>query len=188
METQVPLDERFEIGQFSCVTMSNHYLAIGCKGRMMIFIIEGEHAGRWVCDVVHDPATMVEKLQFSADGRALVALLRAPPVASGSWQSKALIYSTETIEMENVDRQSPVTLIPESSNLEWDWELDVPKCIAFSGDGMTIAISTTSNAEGIAKIRLLKKVALEWRYLGYQSVPVFAPNERYGNGITGISL
>src|SRR5204863_7246766 len=49
IESQTPLPaETFKIKYFSCVAVSNEYLAIGSPGRLMIFIIEGPHAGRWV--------------------------------------------------------------------------------------------------------------------------------------------
>ena len=128
MKSQVPLPaEKFEIGKFSCVAISNEYLAIGCKGRMMIFIIDGDHAGRWVCYAIHDPTTWMEKLEFSADGRTLVALLRSQSGTTSGSQSKALIYSTENIQKEDIERQTPVPPIPEvAPTLKWDWEFDVP--------------------------------------------------------------
>lgn len=184
METQVPLPtERFEIAPFSCLTVSNEYLAVGCKGRMMIFSIEGKYAGRWVCDAVHGENTFVEKLEFSADGRTLVALLR-----SGCDQT-ALIYSTENIQKDDIDRQIPVQPMLESPALEWKSELDGPRSIAFSGDGRTIAISTTHDAGGTAKIRLLKRVGSEWRHFGLSHpLPVFAVNDMFGHGLTRIGL
>jgi hypothetical protein len=190
MNLQVPLPaEKFEINKFSCVAVSNEYLAIGSKGRMMIFVIDGEHAGRWVCDAIHDSTTWMEKLEFSADGGTLVALLRCESGRSSSFQSKALIYSTENIEKENIEREPPVPPLSEvAPTLKWDWEFDTPTSVGFSGDGMTIAISTTTDARGVAKIRLLKKVASEWKYLGSQSVPVFGSVERHGKGISGLAL
>jgi len=192
MESQVPLpDEQFEIGKFSCVAISNEYLAIGCKGRMMIFIIEGEHAGRWVCDAIHDSTTFMEKLEFSADGRTLLALLRSQsssPVL-GSQSIEALIYSTENIQKEDIIRQSPVTPTPEvAPALKWNWDFATPTGIAFSGNGMTVAVSTAANAQGAAKISLLQKVGSEWKYLQSQSVEVLGSVEKHGKGITGMAL
>jgi hypothetical protein len=190
MKSQVPLPaEKFEIGKFSCVALTNEYLAIGCKGRMVIFIVDGEHAGRWICYALHDPTTWMEKLEFSADGRTLVALLRSQSGTTSGSQSKALIYSTENIQKEDIERQIPVPPTPEvAPTLTWDWEFDAPTSIGFSGDGMTIAISSTTNAQGVAKIRLLKKVASEWKYLGSQPVDVFGSVERHGKGISGLAL
>lgn len=187
METQVPLPtERFKIAPFSCLTASNEYLAVGCIGRMMVFTIEGKYAGRWVCDAVYGEKTFVEKLEFSADGRTLVALLRSGRDQTA--KSKALIYSTENIQKDDLDRQTPVQPMLESPALEWKSGLDAPTSIAFSGDGRTIAISTTHDAGGTAKIRLLKRVGSEWRHLGFQPVPVLVVNDMFGDGLTGIRL
>ena len=139
MKSQVPLPvEKFEIAKFSCVAMSNEYLAIGCKGRMMIFIIDGEHVGRWICYAIHDPTTWMEKLEFSADGRTLVALLRSQSGTISGSQSKALMYSTENIQKEDIERQTPVPPIPEvAPTRKRDWEFDTPTHVGFSGDRFT---------------------------------------------------
>ena len=194
METQLPLPktlERMKIGRFSCLTVSNEYLAVGCKGRMMVFIIEGKYAGRWVCDAVYEEKTFVEKLEFSADGRTLVTLLRSE--GDKTAMSKALIYSTEDIQKDKLDREHPAQPVLESPlespALAWEAGLDAPRCIAFSGDGRTIAISTAHDARGMAKIRLLMKVGTEWRNLGLsQPLPILAPNDMFGLGLTGIRL
>jgi hypothetical protein len=187
MKSQVPLPaERYKVGEFSCAAVSNDYLAIGCAGRMMLFTIEGEYAGRWVCDAVYEETTIFEKVKFSADGRTLVTLLRFGYDRTA--KSKALIYSTENIQKDKLSRHIPNPPLLESPVLEWTWGLDTPTSVTFSGTGRTIAISTTSDAEGMAMIRLLKRVGTEWRNLGFQPVPVFAANDKFGDGLTGITL
>jgi len=190
METQLPLPktlERMKIARFSSLTVSNEYLAVGCKGRMMIFIIEGKYAGRWVWDAVYGEKTFVEKLEFSADGRTLVALFRSE--GDETAMLKALIYSTEHIRKDELDREHPVQPVPDPPALAWEAGLDAPRCIAFSGDRRTIAISTTHDARGMAKIRLLMKVGTEWRNLELsQPLPILAPNDMFGLGLTGIRL
>jgi hypothetical protein len=189
VKSQTPLAiEKFQIGKFSCAAVSTEYLAIGCKGRMMIFTVEGEHGGRWVCDAIYDLNTIVEKVQFSADGRTLLVMVRTQANSTSGAQSKAHIYCTENISKVDIERQTPVPPIPEEPTLEWDWEMDAPAAVAFSGDGMSIAIATKTNAQGLAKIRLLKKVGTDWKYLGGRAVKVFASVERHGKGITGILL
>ena len=156
----------------------------------MIFSLMGGYAGRWVCNAIYDSNTWVEKLKFSADGRLLLALLRSSSsTAKSGYQSKALIYSSENIPKENLARQSPVIISPEEApSLQWDWEYDEPIAVAFAGDGMTVAVATTHNAEGVAKIRMFKNVLTEWNYLGAEPVQMFDSVGRYGKGITSLSL
>jgi hypothetical protein len=186
MSSQLPLPPtKYKVGQFSCLAVSNQYLAVGSLGRMMIFMVEGENGGRWIVDIVYDSSTSIEKLAFSANGMTLLALLKCE--INGKFYSKALFYSTENWEFDSATRQSP-TPVHSDVQVKWIWERDRPTAVTFSGDGMMVAISTTSDSEGKAKIRLLKFVESEWRTLGFQRVPVFPVQDRYGKGITGLAL
>ena len=77
LETQHPIPNKYKISDFSCAALSTVYLAVGCPGRVMTFIVEGDQAGRWVTlNEFEDKDALIEKLTFSTDGKQLLALVR----------------------------------------------------------------------------------------------------------------
>src|SRR5271170_2177539 len=45
---QHPVPDQFIMSPFSCVALSDSYLAIGAPGRVMVFSLKGDYVGRWV--------------------------------------------------------------------------------------------------------------------------------------------
>lgn len=158
LQTQHPIPLEHKVSRFTCAALSDTYLAVACNGRVMAFVLEGKHAGRWVVlDSFEDKEAPVEKLSFSADGTQLIALLK---VASGvSHQFKAVIYSTSSFPQDHLDRKKPIR--PESTDvLLKDWHTYCPRGVAFSSQGTLVAICTNyvrSKDRLSAGIQLLKK-------------------------------
>ena len=159
----------------------------------MIFVVSGEHAGRWVvCD--ETPKTGVTKLAFSNDGTQLVALV---VVEDKERYEAARIYSTaKFIPHEREDGNeiplSRAKLIKSVPSNPIRWERDYvhsPSGIAWSRKGDMIAICTT-HSRAKAGIRILKKEVNTWRIWGIKEVMVHVPDHRewHGLALTDISL
>ena len=181
---QFPLKE-VEMKNFSAVAISDEYLAIGGCGRVMMFLLDGNLAGRWIFQY-HVPGALIERLKFSPNGAELLVLLNDE---QGS-RSRALVFSSGTFPKGTdigLDREEPTTASPFEIQLgNWDTTYS-PGSVAWSLRGDKIAICTTA-AGVFAEIRLLKKSKGSWKAWGAKRVQVL-PNELPdGQGFTGISL
>jgi len=186
LKPQNPIPHNFKVSQFTCVALSDKYLAVGAPGRVMSFILEGSHAGRWVVsDELPDARTLIEKLRFSASGRHLLAVLTVENESSGS---KALFYSTNSFEKRHLERADLIQ--PKADEVVMNLGSSRPSGAAFSSKGTSVAICTTHSG-ATASIVLLREINATWTLWGIVKVPVFAAHDlhdRYGHGLTGISL
>ena len=188
LSSQHPTPDKFKVKNFSSVAVSDSFLAIGAQGKVMAFYLHGDHAGRWVfCDSMGSD-TGVERLNFSHDGKQLLALLQ---YENGQHiEVKAKIYNTDDFPTSQFNRMKPVSC---SNPIEVTWSCEnmhIPSAAAFSRDGKMIAICTT-RAGRHAQIQLLKKSGAEWKRWKVQTVDVFLTNDHRdwnGDGLTGISL
>jgi hypothetical protein len=192
LETQHPVPNKYKISDFSCAALSTVYLAVGCPGRVMTFIVKGDQAGRWVTlNEFEDKDALIEKLTFSTDGKQLVALVR---IETGNiHQSKALIFSTDEFPKDQLERKyNKKPTKPTASEVELEnWQSYRPRVVAFSSRGTMVAICT-NYVQYTARIQLLKKLDSSWSLWGkFHTVQVFPPHDQrdwHGLGITGMSL
>jgi hypothetical protein len=188
--TQHPAPDKFQVSSFSCVALSDEYLAIGTKEKIMIFSVNGDHAGRWLaCDDIKKAA--ITKLTFSSNGSQLVALI---VVDDKDTFEEARIYMTNQFwPLRGEDRRRAVIRRQRDLNpAEIKWPRDFvhsPSGIAFSREGTMIAICTT-HSKARAEIRILKKEVATWRSWGIREVTVHIADHRewHGLALTGISL
>jgi hypothetical protein len=174
---------------FCSSAISDDFLAVGSRGLIMTFYIQGDEAGCWITtSKLDEESTVPEHLSFSYDGRQLAALVRTRSIYS------ILIISTGPFPKTNLGRQygfEPVTpKIAVTISLN-SFSPCAPSRITFSKGSTMIAISTTVN-DNIAKLQLYKKDA-ERRWKGgeicYVSIfPHDDPTTWHGCGITGITL
>jgi len=188
IEPQCPVIEEFATSSFSSVALSDEFLAIVTKKKIMVFAIRGQHSGRLlVSDKI--PKAAITKLCFSNDGTQLVALVVIKTLET---YEQAHIYRTETFRPDaNVPRPDVLKSQDISPALvKWNHDLlHSPLGIAFSKKGTLIAIWTT-HCQGHAEIRILKKEVEVWRSWGICAVTVHLQDHRewHGVGVTGISL
>jgi hypothetical protein len=188
-DVQLPiLPKEVKVGKFTCVALSNKYLAIGSQGRLMIFILEGDFAGRWIVSQVfgQDLKTLIERLTFSPDGNLLLALFR-----DTSGHSKGLILYSKDFHQHDLDRAVPEACPSQEINLD-GWEYFRPTGVAFSSGGGLIAMCTSYSGFR-AGIQLLARTdSGQWVAEGdLRIVQVFQSNDQRewtGYGFTGISL
>jgi hypothetical protein len=185
---QHPTPDKFKVKEFSSVALSDSFLAIGVPGKVMVFYLNGDHAGRWVfCDSM-DSGIGVERLKFSRSGKELLALLQFEKDAG--IDIKAKIYNTEDFPTSKLERRKPA---PPINFVEVQWSCDnmhIPSAAAFSTDGNMIAICT-SRCGPHAQIQLLKRFDSGWKRWKVETIKVFPTDDRrdwYGDGLTGISL
>lgn len=181
--------EKCDVSEFSCIALSDKYLAIGAGGRLLVFIVVGECAGRWVCDDSSHADASFEGLKFSDNGEDLLALLRVESANDDyMYEYSALIYSTAGFPGDNLERQSPVHPKHYRQERLWPWEYK-PTDFAFSPKGTRIAICTTYSGQN-AKIGLLRKIGSTWKLWDLKEVQVFEKTQTswHGKGLTGISL
>ena len=189
---------RSQIRRFSVAGMNDRYLAIGTCGGIMVFITQGEHAGRWLVyqRTQWDPQALIEKLVFSPDGKYLLALARGE--VSGHPRVMALIFSTDSFPQQGFDRSEPIDPKPYELIFNKEWDLFSPMAVAFSSQGTMIAIATAHSGH-CAGIQLLEQLESgRWQSTGrIQWVDVFQKNlderdwtkrDYEGKGVTGISL
>ena len=184
-QLQFPIQSKFDVPSFSCTALSDHHLAIGAGGKIMVFAVNGDYTGRWLIkDDVVDASIL--KLAFSSSGKRLVALLSFHGVAP---RDEAWIYSTE--EFQRGDGRFPLSTVTPLAEVRWTRDYSrLPSDVAFSWDETMVAICTTLS-KGNAQIRLLKKgLNSDWRVWGIRDVPVGPGRYRgsYGLGLSGISL
>lgn len=183
---QHPTPDKFSVSLFSCVALSDDYLAIGTTEKVMVFAVNGEYAGRWVmCDDI--PKAGIMKLAFSPDGKQLVALMVVDVKESCD---AARIYSTDNFAPEHEHVTILRTADLEKSEVTWQRDyVHSPSGIAFSRNGNMVAICTT-HSKAKAEIRILKKEIATWRVWGKREVSVHLPDHRewHNLGLTGISL
>lgn len=195
LQTQHPIPRDPMIPDFSCAALSDSYLAVGCQGRIMAFIIEGNQAGRWiVLDDFEDKEALVENVTFSPNGEELLALLKVK--VGQSHHSKVIIYSTQTFPKERLERrygQKPIK--PDSIDVSLkDWHLYRPRGVTFASQGTMIAICTSyiKSRDGLsAGIQLLKKTNHVWDLWGkfhMVKLPYNNDTDWHGGGLTGIAL
>jgi hypothetical protein len=180
LSTQTPKPDKYKMSEFSCVAVTDSYLAIGVNGKVLIFILEGEQAGRWVCCDEIEQAVL-EKLQFSTDGQRLLAFMRV------DMYQKIRFYSTATFVVSPVGNEK-VVMASCSEEVEWKWDREhSPSDVAFSRNGLMVGICTTHCSNLTAEIRVLKSIDSRWQVWGTRKVQVMA-SDRRGVGFTGISL
>jgi hypothetical protein len=180
LSTQTPKPDKFKMSEFSCVALTDTYLAIGVNGKVLIFTLEGEHAGRWICSDEIDQAVL-EKLQFSTDGQRLLAFMRV------EMYQKVRFYSTANFAVSPVGTEK-VVRASSSEEVEWEWDREhSPSDVTFSRNGLMVGICTTHCSNLTAEIRVLKCIDSRWQVWGTRKVQVMAPDRR-GVGFTGISL
>jgi len=191
LQPQRPFPGKHGISVFSSAAISSHFLAIGCQGRIMTFIIEGVEAGRWVTvDEFDDKEAVVETLTFSSDGKELLAVVRQK--YGNSFETTACILSSDQFPKERLSRKYDAT--PTATNLEklalpWTSEFRAKEAV-FATQG-TMAAICTYWVQSVAGIQLLKKTGSTWVVWGkLQPVPLFPRDDNLkwgGIGITGIS-
>lgn len=183
-QNQHPAPDKFSVSSFSCIALSDEYLAIGATEKVMVFAVTGEHSGRWiVCDNI--PKSEITKLAFSPDGKQFVALVVKDEKDS---YDSARIYSTDVF-LPNERAPILQTRSLGVSEIQWRDFVHKPSGISFSQNGEMIAICTT-HSRAKAEIRILKKEVATWRNWGTREVAVHVPDHRewHGGGLTGISL
>lgn len=166
LRPQLPAANEINVCEFSCVAVDDNYLAIGVSGRVMAFIVTGNHAGVWV--VNHEiKGALVEKLQFTRCAQLLLALVRT--TEKQKKYEKILVYSTKDFPQTDLERAQVVTLEP----LEIQWTADTTrtsKGMTISRDRTMVAIYTNF-CESTAVIRLLTLAdGLRWENWGFHSV------------------
>jgi len=172
-----------KVSAFSNIALSDKYMAVGSDGRVQVFLIEGQYAGRWVYSDDIDGA-VINKLCFSADGRQLIALM----VYADSNIEEARIYPVERFpsgDLERTEVAGQNLLKPISIKWERNF-MHNPQGIVFSSKGNMVAICT-SRSEGEAQIRILKREAATWRMWGVQGIPD-STSLHSRIGFTGITL
>ena len=186
-KTQFPIPDTFQISDFSCTALSSGYLAIGCPGQIMTFIVVGSHRGRWVTSNIfgnRDNCVLVERLVFSPDGRKLFSLVK---MESGF---KALIYSTDQFprhSFERLNNVKPVAAAASEISLEGLHLLYRPSGVAFGWECTMVAICT-SHVDSRALIIILREMGNGWQVWYLARIVVCDPTQLYGEGFTGISL
>lgn len=185
---QRPQTEKFATSSFSCVAVSDEYLAIGSKEKVIVFATRGAHSGRLLVSD-HIAKATVTKLRFSDDGIQLVGLV---VVDDRNTYEEARIYSTDTFGSNlKVDRPG-VLDTNHISFTKVGWNRDFvhsPSGLAFSKQGDMVAICTT-HSKAQAQIRILKREVATWRSWGIKEVTVHIADHRewHGFALTGISL
>jgi len=186
--TQVPIPDTSQISDFSCTALSSAYLAIGCPGHIMTFIVVGSARGRWVTsNMFGTRGVLVERLVFSPDGQNLLSLVK---MESGF---KALIYSTDQFPKDSFERlkpTKPIAAAASETSLDGLHSLYRPSGAAFGWEGTMVAICT-SHVASKAIIILLKKMGNGWRVWCLAKTVVCDPidsTQLHGEGFTGISL
>ena len=191
LDSQVPLpQEKFQIDRFYSVALSSEFLALGSKGRLMVFTLLGDYAGRWICDEILEPTAVVERLTFSSNGEKLLAILKVDAQRHDeSYESKAVIFSTKSFPRDELKGRTAIKPTPDLDIISWNWDYDSPTGAAFSQDGTMVAICTDPT-QSKSKIRLLKQIESKWKSFGLQWISVFSiyPSTWLGNGPTGIAL
>lgn len=170
--------------------MSDEYLAIGTKEKIMIFCVSGDHAGRWIaCDDITKAA--ITKLTFSVDGSQLVALV---VVDDKETYEEARIYMANQFwSLKPEDKVRAVIRRQADLNpacVKWQRDfVHSPSGIAFSTKGTMVAICST-HSKARAEIRILKKEVSTWRSWGIGEVTVHTADHRdwHGLALTGIAL
>lgn len=180
--------------EFSCVALSDEFLAVGVDGMVLIFVVQDCHCGQWVvCNEIHN-ARQVLKLQFSADGIQLAALIQTDE--GEEIFQKVIIYFTASFpktSMEGFRSQminGQTKLAPNYVEVRWKWNLiHRPTAMTFSMAGTMIAISTT-HSEAMSEILILRENNNVWQLWGVQAVRVFThdPTTWHGSALMGISL
>ena len=173
---------------FSCVALSDEYLAVGTKEKIIVVATRGRYAGRLlVSDEI--PKAAITKMCFSNDGTQLVALVLIDDKES---YEEARIYNTNAFRPRSTVDRPNVLLSKDLDITERKWTRDLvhsPSGIAFSRKGDMVAICTTHSG-GRAVIRILKKEVSTWRLWGIKEVAVHIVDHRewHGLALTGISL
>ena len=193
LKQQRPLPtHKLEVSSFTSVAMSDEYLAIAAKEMILVFLVGGPHAGRWlVCDEVQ--GSKFHSLAFSLDDSQLVVLLSSTRQDTGSFDAARIFLTSEfSLTFERQD------IIPGNQLLkmvELRWQRDymfVPRCMTFSRKGDMVAIAT-NHSKGEVQIKILKKDRDkgEWVFWGSRPITIHDidhPHELRGLGVTGICL
>lgn len=180
LAAQTPKLDKFKVSHFSYVAVTDTYLAVGADRKILMFILEGDKAGRWICWEENEHAVL-EKLQFSMDGKQLLAFMRVEDY------QKVCVYSTAAFPL-SAGRTEKVVRMSCSEEVEWEWDREhSPSDIVFSKCGTMVAICTTHCSNLTAEIRILKRIQSRWQVWGTRKVQVMAYDRR-GVGFTGISL
>lgn len=181
--------DKQKISDLSCAALSDVYIAIGtsgigASGALLVFSIQGERPGKWLClgDV---GAAGIERLTFSPDGEELFALLM-----TNDGHQKAIVYSTSEFAR---DPRVSDDVVPRLSSVkavtEWKNSICEIPATVFSDDGGMIAICTSHDNNGRSQVRLLKKdLKKGWRRCGEPIPLVVLRTNDSSPGMTGISL
>lgn len=188
LDVQRPSTGNVTASSFSCVALSDEYLAVGTKDKLIVVATRGKYAGRLV---VSDeiPKAAITKMCFSNDGTQLVALVLIDDRES---YEEARIYNTNAFRPRSTVDRPNVLLSNDLDITERKWTRDLvhsPSGITFSRKGDMVAICTTHSG-GRAVIRILKKEVSTWRLWGIKEVAVHIVDHRewHGLALTGISL
>lgn len=191
LETQHPIPLQHAVSPFQCAAVSDAYLAIGCAGRVMVFIVEGAHSGRWVMlNCFRDEDALIEKLAFSLDGDHLVAIVK---LKSGNSRLKMITYTTTSFLNEPLHRCKLIRADYKEIALK-DWEAHCARGVAFANDCMTMAIYTnyvklpTGLQSGIQLFRKINNVWELWGKFHIVQFPYNKDTDWDGEGITDIAL
>lgn len=168
---QIPLPDKFPTSSICSMALCDDYLAIGAKGKVMIFAVSGNDSGRWIgCDNI--PHCRVTKLAFSATGSQLVAVLDS---GNKDVYEAARIYSTNKFTIaQGKDFRHPGMIGKEIlAPAEVRWERGYAhslSAVAWSQNGGMVAICSNLDSMANSRIRILKKEASTWRSWGITEV------------------
>jgi len=184
--TRRNVEEQMTSG-FSCAALSDSHIAVGAKDTVLIFAIQGEVPGRWVCVANVKGAARIEKLAFSPNGGELVALFSLAKNDDGK-NVQAIIYSTSEF---TTDSDEKVKSLDGFIAATWKFSIcEIPDA-AFSSDGKRIAVATYHDNDGKSHVHLLSRRNSQktWRNYG-RPLELKVLNKKSSNsrGITGISL
>jgi hypothetical protein len=185
---------KISVSSFTSVAISDEYLAIAAKDKLLVFLVSGKLAGRWlVCDEIQNGK--FHALAFSNDGSQLVAVLSSTQQDTGSFDA-ARIFRTSEFSVALTSDRPEVTLgkdLLHKVDLRWQRDYTfVPRRLSFSCKGDLIAIAT-NHSRGEAQIKILKKEPnkAEWVFWGARPIIIHdidLPHEMCGQGVTGITL
>jgi len=190
---------------FHASAISDDFLAIGCRGIIMIFFLDGDEAGCWVTTMKLNDDAITEHLTFSPDGQHVAALVRdpagyvtppdgnQPAVVRAPSGYAILIFDTASFPKEGLTREDhfePFMAAIDVSIPLNSFSPRQPTLILLSPYAKKIAVSTTL-VDNLALLQLYRKTGEGWQGGQICSGSVFPhddPTTWHGRGITGMEL
>jgi hypothetical protein len=183
---------KISVSSFTSVAISDEYLAIAAKDKVLIFLVGGKMAGRWsVYDEIRNGK--YNALAFSNDGSQFVAQLSSTQQDTGSVDAARIFLTSEFSLASDRSEITPGKHLLHMLDLRWQRDYTfVPRCLSFSGKGDIIAIAT-NHSRGEAQKKILKKEENRAKWVFWGARPIIIhdidrPHDMCGQGVTGISL